>query len=287
MTPNPDYHTPVYFQPRLSLLLNLGLALTLIAISMGLPRVGEADIQRGTELAQRVYDRPNGTDQVTFGTMTLIEPGRSPRQRQLYTFGREATVGEIYTLIRFVAPADIENTGLLTRDYPDGSTDQWVYLPAMDRARRIAADRKGGRFVGSDLFYEDLQDRKVNMDRHRHLGIDTLHNTPVERLESIPIDPSNSVYSQRLSWIHTDTLLPLRIDFFSPGRDEPSKRLEVHRIEPIQGYWTVMDSTMTDLTTGHQTRMTVERIRYDQGLPDTLFTQQALTDPARERPYRP
>lgn len=280
-----DNPPPRRFQPPLSLLF-LSLCLILM-VSIGWPRLGLADLQRGTELAQRVYNRPDGTDQVTYGTMTLTEPGRGPRQRQIYTFGREASIGEIYTLIRFVSPADIENTGLLTRDYPDGSTDQWVYLPALDRARRIAADRKGGRFVGSDLFYEDLQDRKVDQDQHRHLGTDTLHDVPVERLESIPTDPNNSVYSKRLSWIHTDTLIPLRIDFFSPGNDAPSKRLEVHRIEPVQGYWTVMDSTMTDLTSGHQTRMTVERIQYDQDLPDTLFSQQALTDPARERVYRP
>ncbi len=279
-----DHYTPAQSRQRLGLL--LGLCLALMA-SLGLSRLGLADIQRGTELAQRIYDRPDGTDQVTYGTMTLTEPGRSPRRRELYTFELEAAVGEIYTLIRFVSPADIENTGLLTRDYPDGSTDQWVYLPALDRARRIAADRKGGRFVGSDLFFEDLQDRKVDMDQHRHLGTDMLHDVPVERLESIPTDPSNSVYSKRLSWIHTDTLIPLRIDLFSPGHDEPIKRLEVHRIEPVQGYWTVMDSTMTDLTSGHHTRMTVERVRYDQGLPDALFSQQTLTDPARERAYRP
>ncbi len=285
---NARYDAPICNRfPQRSSRLLLGLILILLAAGLCLPRLGLADVQRGTELAQRVYDRPDGTDQVTYGTMTLIEPGRSPRQRQLYTFRREAAVGEMYTLIRFVSPADIENTGLLTRDYPDGSTDQWVYLPALDRARRIAADRKGGRFVGSDLFYEDLQDRKVDQDQHRHLGMDTLHDVAVERLESIPTDPNNSVYSKRLSWIHPETLIPLRIDFFSPGDTEPSKRLEVHRIEPIQGYWTVMDSTMTDLNSGHQTRMTVERIRYDQGLPDALFSQQALTDPAREQPYRP
>lgn len=265
-----------------------GLAvLLLFGLTAWLPVLADEARQRGTELAQRVYDRPNGEDMVTFGRMSLIEPGRSPRVRELYTFRRDAGVGEIHSLIRFISPADIENTGLLTLDHPDGHSDQWVYLPALDRARRIAADRKGGRFVGSDLFYEDLQDRKVEMDEHRHLGEDTLHDSPVERLESIPIEPANSVYGKRLSWIHSDTLLPLRIDFFMPGRDEPAKRLEVHRIESIQGYWTVMDSTMTDLDSGHQTRMTAERVRYDQGLPDALFSQQTLTDPARERPYRP
>lgn len=267
--------------------LSLLLGGLLLASGLTSPPVGADENQRGTELAQRVHDRPDGEDMASFGVMALTETGHDPRLRELYTFRREAEDNTLSSLIRFTAPADIEHTGLLTVDHPNGDSDQWVYLPALDRVRRISADRKGGRFVGSDLFFEDLQDRKVGMDRHRHLGEDTLHDTPVEVLESIPTAPGNSVYGKRLSWIHPDTLLPLRIDFFMPGRDEPAKRLEVHRIESIQGYWTVMDSTMTDLDSGHQTRITFERVVYDQNLPDGLFSQQTLTDPARERPYRP
>jgi hypothetical protein len=55
----------------------------------------------------------------------------------------------------------------------------------------------------------------------------------------------------------------------------------------VQGYWTVMDSTLTDLQTGHHTRLAVEKILYDRQLPASLFTSRALADERQERGFRP
>jgi len=247
-----------------------------------------ADETAGRRLAQQVYDRPDGNDMSTAGTMALEAQGQKPRVRQMYTYRLDKARGEIRSLIRFTAPADIRGTGLLTLDHPDGGSDQWVYLPALDRSRRISANRKGGRFVGSDIYFEDLQDRKVNMDRHRLLGQEKVFGMQTQVLESVPVKPDNSTYGKRVSWVHKPSLLPLRVDFYAPGRNaKPIKRMEVHRIEQVQGYWTVMDSTITDLSSGHRTRMVVEKVAYDRDLPASLFTSQMLEDPARERAYRP
>jgi len=247
-----------------------------------------ADAAPGRDLAQRVYERPDGKDMSTRSTMVLKEKEGEPRVRQMFTYRLDGERGEVRSLIRFTAPADIRGTGLLTLDHPDGSSDQWVYLPALDRSRRISTERKGGRFVGSDIFFEDLQDRKVNMDRHRLLREEQLFEMPTQVLESIPVTPGNSTYGKRISWIHTPSLLPLRIDFYAPGRDsQPIKRMEVHRIEQVQGYWTIMDNSITDLDSGHRTRLVVEKVSYDRGLPASLFTSQSLEDVARERAHRP
>jgi hypothetical protein len=219
--------------------------------------------------------------------MVLVDPGHAPRIRQMYVYRRDQGGGENASLIRFVAPPDISGTGMLTVDHAGDSTDQWIYLPALDRTRRISSSRKGGRFVGSDLFYEDLRDREVSMDHHRLLGKEEFQGTACDVLESIPSDPDNSVYSKRISWIHPSTLVPLRVDFYERGKTGPVKRSIVSRIEKIQGYWTVMDSTMTDLTTGHQTRLEVQDIVYDRALPDALFSREVLADPAREAAFRP
>lgn len=243
--------------------------------------------EAGRALAQRVYDRPDGRDSVTEGVMVLVEQGHSPRVRHMFGYRLDKGEGEVWSLIRFTAPPDIDGVGLLTRNHPGEDADQWLYLPALERTRRIASERKGGRFVGSDLFYEDLQEREVEMDRHRLLGREPVEGVTCEVLESVPADSGNSVYAKRVSWIHPQTLIALRTDFFKPGRDEPVKRLKVHRIERIQGYWTVMDSTMTDLTSGHSTRLRTDSIRYDQQLPGTLFERRTLEDPARELQYRP
>jgi hypothetical protein len=203
------------------------------------------------------------------------------------TFRRDAGGSEVWSLIRFLSPANIEGTGLLTRDYPGGQTDQWLYLPALEKTRRIAGDRKGGRFVGSDLFYEDLRDREPAMDRHRLRGTESLDGTDTRVLVSTPADPGNSTYSRRISWIHPRTLIPLRVDYFRRGNDKPIKRMRVHRIEKVQGFWTVMDSTTVDLETGHRTRIRVDAVRYDQDLPDSLFTRRALSATGEGARFQP
>ena len=241
----------------------------------------------GVELAQRVYDRPDGKDAAFAMTMTLTEKNRSPRVRKMLLYRLDQKADEVATLIRFTDPADIEGTGLLTLDHTSGDSDQWIYLPALERTRRIDSNRKGGRFVNSDYYYEDLRDRQVNKDQHRILGREELAGVACEILESTPTDPGNSVYTKRISWIDPLTQLPMRVDFFEKHQDQPSKRLLVVKREKIQGYWTVMDSTLTTLGNGHQTRLTLERTQYDRGLPARLFTNQVLEDESAEDDYRP
>jgi hypothetical protein len=240
-----------------------------------------------SDLAQKVYDRPNGRDLTTLGRMVLTEKGRAPRIRELVTYRLDRSGGETANLLRFLDPEDIAGTGLLSIDRADGSTDQWLYLPALDRVRRISSDRKGGRFVGSDLYFEDLQERKPSEDRHRLLGRQTENGILCDVLESVPRDPDDSVYTRRISWIDPATAIPQRVDYFEKDAGTPSKRWLLRSKARNQGYWTLTDSRMIDLSSGHQTRLVVDVALYDQKLPAKLFTPQALADESLESEYRP
>ncbi len=241
----------------------------------------------GDELARRLYDRPDGNDQAGRGLMALQQPGQPDRVRRLYSYSRQNDQDDFWSLIRFVAPADIEDTALLSVSLANGEEDQWVYLPALKRSRRIPTNRKGGRFVGSDFYYEDLQDRKPSSDQHRILGKEDLNGTPTTVLESVPVDPSNSVYKKRVSWIHEGILLPVRVDYYEETLEKPSKRFQMYRVQQVQGYWTVMDSIMIDLRSGHQTRLVTEAVKYNQGMPEDFFLPGSLENPKAEQPYRP
>ena len=243
--------------------------------------------EAGLQLAQRVYDRPDGKDATSVLTMTLTETGHAPRVRQLISYQLRRKPGEQAVLTRFTEPADIAGTGLLTLDHVRSETDQWIFLPALDRVRRISASRKGGRFVNSELYYEDLRDRKPTQDEHRIIGREVLNGVTCDILESTPTTADNSVYLKRVSWIDPNTLLPLRIDFYEKNLNEPSKRILVKKSGKVQGYWTVLDNVITELASGNQTRLTVSKILYDRRLPPQLFTTQALDDEGVEEEYRP
>ncbi|MCP5346848.1 MAG: outer membrane lipoprotein-sorting protein [Gammaproteobacteria bacterium] len=240
----------------------------------------------GEELARAVYERPDGIDMVSRGTMTLRGEDSRERVRETYIYRTETGDFESRWLIRFTQPANIAGTGLLVHNHGAQETDQWLYLPAAKRVRRVSSENRGGNFVQSDIYYEDLQDRPPTEDAHRLLGIDAYQGTATFLLESIPREQAESAYSKRVSWIHPETLIPLRIDFYQGG-DEPVKRMEVQRLEQMQGYWTVMSSTMTMLSTGHKTIMAVESVVYDTGLPDELFSIRALSDVVFEERFRP
>ena len=239
------------------------------------------------DLAQKVFDRPNGRDLTTLGRMVLTEKGRAPRIREWVTYRLDKSGGETANMIRFLDPEDIAGTGLLSIDKADGETDQWLYLPALDRVRRISSDRKGGRFVGSDLYFEDLQERKPSKDRHRILGRQTENGIQCLVLESVPRDSDNSVYRKRISWIDPATFIAQRVDYFEKDFNTPSKRWLLRNKKRTQGYWTLTDSRMIDLSSNHETRMVIDVALYDQKLPAKLFTSQALADERLESDYRP
>jgi hypothetical protein len=241
----------------------------------------------GSALAKKLYERPDGRDASSHVVMILSKKGSKPRSRTLYAYRLDKKNGETLSLTRFTEPADIDGTGLLTHDRPGDESNQWIYLPALDRARRISSSRKGGRFVGSDIFYEDLSKRDAEKDRHQILGEGKVGKTVTTKLESIPLDPEDSVYSKRISWVHMKTLIPLQVDYYTDGSEKPVKRMKVNKVQKQQGYWTILDSTVYDLESGHQTRMVTKNIKYDQKLPSNLFSRQTLSDTRLEEKYRP
>ncbi|WP_119293320.1 outer membrane lipoprotein-sorting protein [Azohydromonas sediminis] len=269
---------------RISVPLRRRQALALAAGTL-LPLGAQAD--DALALVKAVHERPAGRDVATLSRMELVEKGRAPRVRTLATYRLDKGGGETAHLLRFLAPEDIAGTGLLSVAKADGSTDQWLYLPELDRVRRIAGDRKGGRFVGSELYYEDLQERKPALDQHRLLGAETLEGIDCQVVESMPVEATNSVYRKRVSWIDPKAAMVLRVDHFERDDTRPGKRWLLGQRRQIQGYWTVTDSRMVDLASGRETRLVVEKALYDRRLPARLFTPQSLADERLEAEFRP
>lgn len=238
-------------------------------------------------LAKAVHERPSGRDLTTLSRMELTEKGRTPRVRTLVTYRLDRNNGETANLMRFLEPDDIAGTGLLSVQKAEGASEQWLFLPALDRVRRIGSDRKGGRFVGSDLYFEDIEERRPAMDSHRLVGRETVNGVSCEMLESVPLETGSSVYRRRISWIDPQTMLAQRVDYFERDDATPSKRWVLDTKRKVQSYWTTTESRMTDLGSGHETRMVIQRALYDRKLPERLFTTRALADEPLEADFRP
>ena len=216
--------------------------------------------------------------------MELIDRQGRTRIREL-TLLRwdEKDLGAQRYFIYFHQPGDVRRMTFLVWKYPDREDDRWIYIPAVDLVRRIAAEDKRSSFAGSDFTYEDVSGRDVGDDDHRLLREEDLGGRKTWVVESRPRDRVD--YSRRLVWIDQETYLPLREEYYDlqGGRYKVFTAEEIREIRGKKGqaYPTVVRRTMTNEKTGHRTVVTYEDVQYDVGLRKHLFQERALRRPPR------
>ncbi len=234
-------------------------------------------------MAKKVYERNDGDDMIAQATMILHSKAGEPRSRQFMLYAREPQLGEISTLIRFKEPVDVKGVGLLTVNRPGAEdTDQWVFLPAVKKSRRISSSRKGGAFVNSDFYYEEFQDRPVARDHHKFLGKEKWEGVEAVVIESVPVSKKNSAYSKRKVWIHPQIWVPIRIDFYEGTAASPTKRMTAKKIQKVQEIWTVLESEMESMRDGTKTVIRINKIKYNSGIKSDFFSLKTLEDPSQE-----
>ena len=135
------------------------------------------------------------------------------------------------TLLIFQDPPDVRGTTLLTHENRVGDDDQWLYLPALRRARRIASSNRSSSFVGSELAYEDLVPNEISKHQYQYLREDTLDGVPVWVIESTPRF-KDSGYSRRELFVRRDNHQMARVNFY----DRKGKLLKMARWD---GWWKV------------------------------------------------
>jgi len=227
------------------------------------------------QLAQNVYDRYVGDDMQMQGTMELISKNGHVRSREFIS-ARKDRGEERMQLIRFTSPADIRGTSFLTIEQEGSSnTEQHLYLPALKRTRRIVASQQGRSFVNSDFTYEDMQRHPVEDWTYQIEEEENILGRACYILTSIPKPETDTQYSKVTSWIDKEHLIVLK-SLFWDDKNRQSKSYRVNTFEIIDGIATETNALMTDLQSNHQTRLITQKIVYNSGLDDSLFTKRAM-----------
>jgi hypothetical protein len=228
----------------------------------------------GKDIAQRVYDRDDGEDFYSFGSMVLIDKRGKERRREMITHRKD--FGELSkTLIRFTKPADIEGTGFLSWENEDRDDDQFIFLPELRRVRRVASRKKDGQFVNSDYTYEDMERRKVEKDDHCLLGEEDVNGWRCYVLESVPKKGSGSQYSKLKMYVIKDLYLAAKVEYYGK-KLKLTKIFTAREIEKIDGIWTMLESEMVNLKREHRTILASHEVRYNRGISDDVFTKRYL-----------
>jgi outer membrane lipoprotein-sorting protein len=207
--------------------------------------------------------------------MVLVNKKGEASERIIDQFSRKEAGGD-RTLIVFQRPASIAGTRFLTIENSDSTNDKWIFLPNLSRVRRISASEGGGSFVGTDMSYDDIAsaNRDVSLDVHTLLREETLNGQPMYVIESIPKDKSYQ-YSKMIQWIGKTDKITHKIELYN-RRGALHKVLEVLTVKTIQDYETPVVTRMTTVTAGTSTTINVDTLKYDDALPDGIFTQSYL-----------
>lgn len=137
----------------------------------------------------------------------------------------------------FESPPDVKGTGFLSWSYvdEDKDDDQWLYLPALRKVRRIAASNKGDSFMGSDFTYDDMGERKVEEDNHTLLKSENLKDTDCYVVESVP-KKKGYIYSKKITWVYKANLIPIKVDYYDrKGRFLKTLETEWQKVGGIWG----------------------------------------------------
>ncbi len=246
------------------------------------PLATAEDNPTGREVMERVDARDDGDLSTQDMVMILIDKNGNERVRELYSMSMDK--GEdTHSLMFFRSPADVKDTGFLTYDYDEDEKDddQWLYLPALKKTKRIASGDKSGSFMGSDFTYADMTDRKLDNYDYKLLKEDEVGGHPVWVVEGVPntqkeIDETG--YTKAVYFVRKDNDVVIRsVAWVKKGKR--LKYLDVKKLELIDGIWVPTEMHMT-LKKGksklHQTILTSENVKFNQELDENDFSVRRL-----------
>ncbi|GAV21216.1 hypothetical protein MMIC_P2196 [Mariprofundus micogutta] len=234
----------------------------------------------GLEIMQQVDARDDGDDLIQKMKQRLIDRRGNVREREMISF-RKDYAKDSKSITYFLAPSNVRDTALLTWDY-DGiakDDDQWLYLPALKKVRRISSSDRGDYFMGTDFTFEDIKQTPELEDYNWTLiGSEVLDGHNVWVVEGEPKTDGlkkNLGYSNARYYIRKDINMYIRVDFWD-RKGKELKRLVSEEIKQIDGVWTAMRGTMTNIQSGHRTELSFSEHRYNTGLTDRTFSERML-----------
>lgn len=222
-------------------------------------------------IMQKVMDSQAADTSAMDIKLTLVDAGGEARERRIQTL--TMTEGDLTnTITVFISPASVRNTRFLTRERADGTDDQWIFLPALGRVKRIAASEGGGSFMGSDFTYADMASTTYDTTEATHtlLGEEPVDGRSAYKLQSVPKTPGT--YVQTVIWVDKEHYLPLRVEFYERDAASISKILTTDGIAQVEGRWITRSVTMSTLSAGTKTHVEILQAKYGIPMNSGYFT---------------
>lgn len=227
--------------------------------------------------ATAYYQGQDGKAQVK---MTITDALGRERKREftiLRTDIEDQDNSEQKYYVLFNKPADVNRMVLMVWKHINSDDDRWLYLPALDLVKRIAANNGRNSFVGSHFYYEDVSGRNPKADTHTL----TQETDQYYIVESKPKNPQSVEFSRYKTWIEKTKYIPIKTEFYDHN-NENYRSYTALKVEDIGGWPTVVKASMEDLLRGGKTELTYNSVKYDIALPETIFSERYLRNPPQQ-----
>jgi outer membrane lipoprotein-sorting protein len=243
--------------------------------------LSETAEEKGLAIAVEADKRDQGfTDSKAVLKMILRNAQGRESKRDIRSQTLEQQDDGDKTLIIFDRPRDVKGTALLSFTHKAGSDDQWLYLPALKRVKRIASKNKSGPFMGSEFAYEDLSSQEVEKYTYKYLRDEICPSEEYKDLncfvmERYPVD-KNSGYTRQLAWVDKKEYRPIKIDYY----DRKSSLLKTSIFKGYKQYlgqyWRAAQIDMTNHQSKKSTTISWDNYQFKTGLKERDFTKNRL-----------
>ncbi len=255
----------------LSVTLLLSLAIPVVAI-------GSTPEDKGFEIAARSDRSDRGfIDSEVEMTMILRNKAGQESKRDLRFTTLEVpdeNAGD-KSLILFNSPADIDGTALLSHAKILEPDNQWLYLPALKRTKRISSVNKSGPFVGSEFAFEDFTALELNKYTYKYLRSEEFNGMICDVVERYP-RYEHSGYTRQVSWVDQEVYQVRKVEFYD-RRGDLLKTLELQDYKEYEGkYWRAHKLAMVNHQTGKSTDLLYDDYIFQKGLKDRDFSKGIL-----------
>lgn len=178
-------------------------------------------------------------------------------------------------LIIFNRPPDIKGTSVLNYSHKIDNDDQWIYLPALKRVKRISVANKSGSFVGSEFAYEDIVSQEVEKYTYKWLRNEEYEGQNCFIIERYPVY-ANSGYTRQVVWIDQSEYRTLKVNYYD-RKNEPLKTLTFKGYRQyLKKYWRPDEMIMINHQTGKSTILIWNDYQFRTGLKDSDFDRNSL-----------
>jgi len=258
----------------------------LVLLGLGFVVSGAARAQDDVPDVQMIVNKANlaayyqGDDGKTTVKMTITDKQGNTREREFNILRKDVKDGgDQNYFVYFQRPADVRRMVYLVQKHADvdKDDDRWLYMPALDLIKRIAASDKRTSFVGSDFVYEDVSGRSLELDVH-----ELVQTTDTQFVvKNTPKKPELAEFGYFNVAIDRKTFMPMKMEYFDKDSGKLYRTIESAKVEEIEGLSTVTKSVVTDLRTGGKTEMEFTNVDYNLGIGD-IFEERYLRRPPRE-----